>query len=368
MKRKFFLANQFRVFRQLPGPDVNIDAMLDADFKGAGAGAPTPTPPPSNDPPAPTPPPTPPAINNENIDAVLDAEFGLKNDPPPPPDPGTSPANVTELAPLTNFLKENIEGYEMPADLTKEGALQHVIESLSEPITNKVKSQFDEEALRYNDFLKAGGKPNDYFQSDGGRNVDEMSADEVLLSRYKEKYKDKFTDEQYKEQINKLDAFDKEEKADEARELFKSRQSADTIAKQKQQADMMAQNKVKAIAQITTMAEQTIKAIGNKTEFAGMAISAEDIADFNPVFKALVTPDDTGVAPSTKILNDDQVLYKLLYLASKANVVKNFLSDAKKQEITDIKSKLFSSPSSFNTKQVSNSGALDYDALSRPAK
>ena len=116
--------------------------------------------------------------------------------------------------------------------------------------------------------------------------------------------------------------------------------------------------------EIGSLLEKTV----NYTDIHGVKVEPAKLKEFNTQFKELVTPDESGNIPAKQLLNNDEVLYQVLFLAHNAGAnLKDALSHIKQSVKNNVENNLNVGPgSSAGTGGGTQNGQLDPNLWKRP--
>ena len=326
--------------------------------------------------------------NLPNLDNAIDLELGNLpgGDPPAGGDnnasgAGDPPANtpptgsiLEKFSPIVDVFKSKIEGFELPADTTEENLFDRLIGGLATPIREKITAQLDQRALDYNQHLLSGGTPESFLGAPVSEvDYDKMSDDDILAATYKAKFGERFTDDQIAERVKGLDDFEKAERASSEREALKTKATAAKAAAEEANKAARLKSYETVKTQLETSATEAVNAIvdlnkKNQFDLFGLRVKDEEIQAFAPVFKALMIPDEKGDIPAMSILQDNNLLFKTLYLAQRdPAIIEKYISEQKRNEIAAIRKKLSTDPQNFGSSAGGGSSkAIDFDKLVAP--
>jgi len=313
-----------------------------------------------------------------NLDTVIDKHAGT---PPPAASKPGEPGNDGKGTPGTpgdfmvetfNHFKETFgENFQIPKDVTKETFLDKVFETLYPAFEQSLSPQ----AVHLHNYLSNGGTMDDYVKQFGSvADYSKMKPEDKLISYYlrtigkSETNPDGLDETAIKDYVSKMDQITKLEKARQAEIELKK---IDDSENQKVLLHLQNQNREKQAKNITKLkdsAQKTIESLGEVKDVFGIPVTSDEVKRFNEEFPQLITPDEKGVAPIHKLIYDNQLLYKLLFVASKAGDIQDIFNSAANQNTRDLKDKLSGKPPAYQSNKKPNAMTIDYDALSRPAQ
>lgn len=248
------------------------------------------------------------------------------------------------------FGKKYGDQFKKPENVTEENLVDWLA-SVMKPVYDK---NLSPEAIRFNDFIKEGGSPKDYFETHFNRpDFTKMSDDDLLMMHFKtlhgvsEERPDGATDEDIKEHISKFSKLDKIERADQLRKALKEEDEKMLQEDLEARRNEAKENTQKIVDSLKESVKSIIPNVLKIKDVMGINVSEKDHNDFLPVFEKMILPGEDGISPAQKIINNDLELYKLLYLVHKSGNSKNFLKDLQTQEVKDLKDKLGLKPNDF---------------------
>lgn len=230
---------------------------------------------------------------------------------------GQPTAYTPKYKPLWESLGKRIEGYTPPEKLTKgefaEGETEEdvfISELLSnaEPDLGFEPDEWDIEYLekRKDPEFNRTDYLDQYIQKN---NVLKQSDDELLFNAYKNKYgktdanPEGIDDDGINDHISKLTLIQKKETAEGIRNGIRTQQSA-----------QVTQQGQKRIEKLQGIAAKTLESTKDITEFYGIKPDNAQVSAFRTEFPKYFVPDDKGVTPFDKIVNNDAEVYRMLFL------------------------------------------------------
>lgn len=317
-----------------------------------------------------------------NIDAVIDAKMG---NPPAPVGGNEDDANKVAAAKAAEQQQSWISPKvldavksKLPADKADEILKGINEDNFIETFLNTVTPQLSitPEAKSFNDFILNGGKAEDFFKmQEKAFDYSKLSPDDALVLKYEmeigksEENPDGLSKEEIQAYVNKMDSVERKIMGSQFKNALVREQQAQ-IAEQTQQLQTQQKTqREQERLQMTEVAKNIVGKFQNISEIYGIPVKKEDVDSFNKDFHTLVTPDENGVVPAAKLLSDDEVMYKLLFIAHKSGQIPELLSSARGKQIQQIKDTLSPNPP---TRQgaggVNNKNEIDIDKLAEPER
>ena len=310
-----------------------------------------------------------------NMDAIIDGKINNPAQKQTLPDPTIAgPQFITDT--FNHVGKLFGEGFKMPDGVTAENFTEKLLETMA-PLYQK---NISPEALELNEILANNGTVDDYIgRVNQEKGYQGMTPDDALYNYYKDQHgktddnPDGLEEAELKDYISKMDPV---KRKIEGLEIKKALINAQNERMEQKNNELAGQREIQRKEQINAVkidmekkANETIAQVGNITDIFGIPVSKGELDAFNNEFKQLILPDEKGISPATKLLYNDKVLYKLLYIANKSGAVKDLIQEAKNQDIRELKNSLQIEPVVHSGNATSQlQGGIDYDKLSAPAR
>lgn len=263
---------------------------------------------------------------------------------PPPPTPPAPPVPPVEVKynPVWNAMKTKIEGFEIPKEVLEgklpEGKTEEdlILESM---LANAGPDVGDDDFLA--EYITKKSDPNfnreEHINSYVQRNqLAKLPNEDLIRTVYKTSHgktderPDGYTDEQIDEYIKGLNPIQRDQMASQIRgQLQEQQRQANEQRVAKQRADFEAE------------VMRTSKQFENETDFFGIKVEPDKAKEFNTRFPNYFKPQADGLTPFQKLMNDDALVYKMLYLLDQEGaVLKTLESNAKEGTKESIEIKL----------------------------
>lgn len=304
------------------------------------------------------------ALPDPNITTVADESENTAIKP----DSNESGKPNTEVSQVDNFMWEQLqkklstedEQWEIPeaiktgkkedgTDLTPEERYEMFVENAVKTVQKTENPEQDDFMKAYQvakqdkdfnmqEFLKQEEQKNAIFSSD-----DNTFLQAYLKSQKTEEGKQKHSDQEINDYINKLNSIEKTEKVTALKnELKKSQQlrvqqQEEAIqAKQKEAFDSWESNRQKLV-------KSTIERMSSIEDIAGIPITESDIKEFQPVFDKMTqfNPKTNQLFMDDYLQSNNENVFKMLYLLNKADSgeINKYISGVKQSTKDDILNK-----------------------------
>lgn len=310
-------------------------------------------------------------FGNENNEE--EEEEGGKNElsnqkPNQKPNENNENLNVTDL--IAEDLKKYLpEGQELPEEITRENYLQVALQTLGPRL---IENAVSPEALKYDEFLRNGGKPEEYMKAgEAFTNTLSLPKDDLITKFYMDQYgksenrPEGLEEDVIKSKIQEMDDFQKIKEYEQAKTHYSNLQQQAKYAKLSEAAqakkNSLDERRTKNLREI----DEVITSSKDLSEIYGLKVDPQDLASWNVEFRELMTLDEEGNLPAAKVLANNKELYKMLYFATRKDGVASYLNDAQKTRLKELKDKLDITPRKRSSRSA-GAPQIDMDALVRP--
>jgi len=264
-------------------------------------------------------------------------------------------------------LKEEVDGFELPEDLSEENYLDYLKEYWSQ---DAPQPDVHPDLMKIQNALNEGAEITEILK-DITTDFDVMKlSDKDLLRLDISKTNDNWDDDKVSDVINRLDnagmlELEAERVRNRVRNFHEDRMN--NLESEAKSAKL--QQREKNSTERNEQIDQALKTFNEMDEVYGLPISKAEKAEFSDYFKTLVTPDDSGVAPMFQMLQSNENLVKLAAMMWKGDdKVRSAITDAKESGKNAIKSKLPGNPKTFGNNGPMDPNKIDLDALSAPER
>lgn len=280
-----------------------------------------------------------------------------------------TPVNNDVTAVVFDSLKKVFgDDYVAPEGVTSENLHEKLIEETFKAYNESL----PEEVREFYQHLQNGGTKEN-FNQEQTFDINKIPTDDLLVMSFSEDNlisddnPDGMTKEQIENYVKNMDEMQKRMTAKQIRNSYNESKSAREEQQKIQQAEQFKQKVEGKNKENLQIIDNIVDKYKNVKDIYGLPVSQQQIQEFGKEFKELMLRDETGQSPAQKIIHDDEAFFKLMFLASKAGYTKDFLREARNQEVQDLKNKMPATATSFNQKQTNVTG-INYDALAAPAK
>ena len=303
--------------------------------------------------------------NSGKTEEELERERIIAEGGTPPP-----PATDTIIPMVFNSLKKVFgDDYVAPEGVTAENLHEKLIEETHRVYVDALPAEVKE----FYSHIKNGGTKETFVQkSNDDIDINKIPTEDLLIASLSEDLMgednpDAMTEQEVIDYVKSMDPVQKKIMGKNIREKFVAEKEQRMQAQQMEQEKLFKQrieDKNKENVQLVTKIVDKFK---NVKDIYGMPVNQNEIQEFGKEFEQLILRDEKGMSPATKMINDDESFFQLMFLAKRAGYTKEFLREARNQEIDKLKDKLPNQAKHFNQKQTNKPGGIDYDKLAAPA-